>query len=92
MFPGVDGGEHRRAAGMADHIAKPIDAVELKAKLARVLGAVTPVAPVLAGSITTGAVGTGTITNDDTSSLSISSPTVNEELEPMPERAGRSPS
>ncbi len=40
------------------------------------LGAITPVAPVLAASIISGAVGTGTITNDDTNTLTISSPTV----------------
>ncbi|MCX7423287.1 MAG: FG-GAP-like repeat-containing protein [Planctomycetia bacterium] len=45
------------------------------------LGTVTPVAPVADTSITigaVGAVGTGTITNNDTSTLTISSPTVTE--------------
>ena len=38
------------------------------------LGAVTPVAPVPAASIITGAVGTGTITSNNTSTLTINSP------------------
>lgn len=42
------------------------------------LGAATTLAPVQATSIVTGAAGTGTITNDDTTTLSISSPTVTE--------------
>ncbi|MFV2065759.1 MAG: beta strand repeat-containing protein, partial [Pirellulales bacterium] len=42
------------------------------------LGAVTPVAPVLAGSIVTGASATGTITNDDMATLTISAPAITE--------------
>src|SRR5205809_2829084 len=42
------------------------------------LGTVTAATPVQSAAITTGATGTGTITNDDSSVLSISSPTVTE--------------
>src|SRR5262249_55408944 len=46
--------------------------VEGNETLTATLGTVTPVAPVSAASIVTGAVGTGTINNDDTSTLTIS--------------------
>ncbi|MFV2065758.1 MAG: Calx-beta domain-containing protein, partial [Pirellulales bacterium] len=42
------------------------------------LGAVTPVAPVPAGSIATGASATGTITNDDIATLAMSAPAITE--------------
>lgn len=52
--------------------------VEGDESLTVTLGTVTPVAPVSAASIITGQVGTGTITNDDESRLTISSPTITE--------------
>lgn len=52
--------------------------VEGDETLQATLGAVTPVAPVQASDITTGATGTATIANDDSDTLTISSPTVTE--------------